>query len=76
MTYKCPKCNWNEFSLGELGSNVGLISMMKGSISVFTSLTCTECGYTEFYEGSPERFRHRHNLGPGRIHGDGEEGES
>ncbi|MFC1555787.1 zinc ribbon domain-containing protein [candidate division KSB1 bacterium] len=53
LNFKCPKCKNREYSVGEIRATGGLwTKIFNIQNRKFTSVTCSRCTYTEFYEGS------------------------
>ena len=51
--YKCPKCGTDRCDVGKMSATGGFLSMIFDvQTKKFTSVTCSECKYTEFYKGS------------------------
>ncbi len=51
--YKCPKCNHTDYKTGQIRVTGGFWSKIFDVESRrFTSVTCRNCTYTEFYQGS------------------------
>jgi predicted nucleic-acid-binding Zn-ribbon protein len=49
--YKCPKCNNNTYTSGQMRATGGTWSKIFDVQSQkYTSVTCTNCTYTEFYK--------------------------
>ncbi len=49
--YKCPKCaNGSCIEGGLAATGKGLSKMFDIQTNKFTTITCTNCGYTEFYK--------------------------
>jgi hypothetical protein len=52
MGYECMKCGNREYEMGELRTSGGFWSkIFDVQNRKFTSVSCTECGYTEIYKG-------------------------
>lgn len=48
--WTCPKCNHDTFETAELrASGRGISSMLDIENQQFTTVTCTQCRYTELY---------------------------
>ena len=48
--YKCPKCGNNEYETGEFRATGGFLSkVFDVQNRKFTTVTCTNCQYTEIY---------------------------
>lgn len=58
--YVCPKCNGKGYISGEthIASSVFMNSM---NSEEYTTITCTNCGYTEFYKVLYDGFRRIEN---------------
>ena len=51
-SYICPKCNYNQYELGEIRASGGFWSkIFDVQGSKYTALICRQCRYTEFYKG-------------------------
>lgn len=49
--WKCPRCSNTQFKTGEMRvAGSGIASMLDLEDRKFTSVTCTRCSYTEFYQ--------------------------
>ncbi|TXD82633.1 GTP-binding protein [Subsaximicrobium wynnwilliamsii] len=49
--YKCPKCNNTTFKTGQMRATGGTLSkIFDVQNKKFSSVTCTQCTYTEFYK--------------------------
>jgi uncharacterized protein len=49
--YTCPKCNCNTYKLGQMRATGGTLSKIFDiQNQKFTSVTCEQCTYTEFYK--------------------------
>jgi len=54
--WTCPKCNNRQYELGEIRAASGLFTKLFNIQNrKFSSLTCTKCKYTEFYETSSSK---------------------
>lgn len=52
QTFECPKCHNTGFETGEIrASGGGISAYFNLENKKFTHLTCSRCGYTEFYKG-------------------------
>ena len=50
--YKCPKCGNNRCSVDKMSATGGFLSkIFDVQTKKFTTVTCTECKYTELYKG-------------------------
>ncbi|MBS3769260.1 MAG: zinc ribbon domain-containing protein [Bacteroidales bacterium] len=48
--YKCPKCGHREYDSGEIRASGGFwAKVFNVENRKFISISCTKCGYTEFY---------------------------
>lgn len=57
MKYTCPKCGNNHYESGEMratGSFLGKIFDIQSR--KFTTVTCTNCKYTEFFASSSSQL--------------------
>jgi len=51
LNYKCPKCGHLEFQVGQMRATGGTLSKIFDVQSQkFSSVTCENCTYTEFYK--------------------------
>ncbi len=51
--YKCPKCGSTSFEQDEMRATGGTFSkLFDVQNKKFTMISCTNCGYTEFYKRS------------------------
>lgn len=51
--YKCPKCGTKEYQLGQMRAVGGFWSKFFNIQNRrFVTVTCTQCKYTEMYEGT------------------------
>ncbi len=51
INYKCPKCGNTSYKLDEMRATGGTLSkIFDVQNKKFTSVTCTQCTYTEFYK--------------------------
>jgi predicted nucleic-acid-binding Zn-ribbon protein len=51
INYSCPKCGNTHYKLGELRGTGGTLSKIFDVQSQkYTSITCENCTYTEFYK--------------------------
>ncbi len=51
MSYSCPKCNNKTYETGEMRATGGTFSkIFDVQNKKFTSVTCKNCTYTEFYK--------------------------
>ncbi len=51
INYRCPKCLSNEYETGEMRAAGGFWSKIFDIQSRrFTTVTCTQCRYTEMYQ--------------------------
>ncbi len=51
--YKCPKCGNTQFEADEMRATGGpLAKIFDVQNKKFTTVTCSRCGYTEFYKGT------------------------
>jgi len=58
--YVCPKCNGKSYERGTIHiSNSVLMNTMNSE--EYTTITCTNCGYTELYKVLYEGFRRNEN---------------
>lgn len=54
--YKCPKCSNTNCEIGEIHTTGGFwTKFFNIQNKRFTSVTCTQCKYTEFYRGIASR---------------------
>ena len=52
MSYQCPKCGNMQYELDEIRTTGGALSkIFDVQNKKFTTVTCTQCQYTEFYKG-------------------------
>lgn len=52
-SYLCPKCGNTQYELDEIRTTGGALSkIFDVQNKKFTSVTCTQCKYTEFYKGT------------------------
>jgi len=50
--WQCPKCSNREFETGEVSGTGGMFSKFFNiQNQKFTTITCTQCRYTEMYKG-------------------------
>jgi len=50
VRWKCPKCGSTEYTRGKVAMTGGGLSRLANWQShEFITITCTNCGYTEFY---------------------------
>jgi len=57
LKYICPKCGSKTFVTSEISTSGHLFTRILNIQSKrFTSVTCSECKYTEFYNLSPKRL--------------------
>ena len=52
-TYICVKCGHNEFETGEFRAAGKFARFVDVQNQKFTTVSCTECGFTEIYKGDP-----------------------
>ncbi len=53
FNYTCPKCRNTEYDVGEFRATGGFLSKIFDIQSKrFTTVTCTNCHYTEIYKAS------------------------
>lgn len=51
INYECPKCGNKDYDLSEMRATGGTLSKIFDiQNKKFTSVTCTNCTYTEFYK--------------------------
>ncbi len=51
LNYSCPKCGNNEYDISEMRATGGTLSkIFDVQNKHFTTVTCTRCKYTEFYQ--------------------------
>ncbi len=51
MNYKCPKCEDTSYDIDEMHTTVGTLSKIFDiQNKKFTSVTCRNCSYTEFFK--------------------------
>ncbi len=51
MNYKCPKCANTTYEIGEMRATGGTLSkIFDVQNKKFTSITCENCSYTEFFK--------------------------
>jgi len=49
--YECPKCHSKNYTLGEMRATGGTLSkIFDVQTEKYTSVTCNNCSYTEFYK--------------------------
>jgi|TARA_B100002052_G_scaffold218473_1_gene200455 predicted nucleic-acid-binding Zn-ribbon protein len=54
--YTCPKCGSTSYETGEIRASGGAMSSIFDIENKrFTSISCTKCGYTEFYKQTVSR---------------------
>jgi len=57
LTYTCPKCGNKQFETGEMRATGGFLSKIFDVQSrKFTTITCTQCKYTEFFAASSSQM--------------------
>ena len=57
--WKCLKCEGNAFETGELRATGGFLSKLFDiQTEKYTSVTCKNCGFTEFYKRSSSVVGH------------------
>jgi uncharacterized protein len=57
LAYHCPKCRHPEYDLGEIRAPGGFWSkIFDVQGKKFTSVTCRQCRYTEFYHADSSRL--------------------
>lgn len=50
QNFRCSKCNGNDCVIGGLAATgKGLSKMFDVQVNKFTTVSCSGCGYTEFY---------------------------
>lgn len=70
FSFKCPKCQTEIFKLGELrGPTGGFSAYANLDLGIFTTVTCTRCGFTELFEGGVDDFKRGFGLEGGPIFG-------
>ncbi len=53
INYTCPKCAHTNYKLGQMRATGGTLSKIFDiQTEKFTSVTCKQCTYTEFYKTS------------------------
>ena len=58
VKYNCPKCGTKTCSTGEImAAGSFLTKIFNIQYRRFTSVTCTECKYTEFYNMTSKKIR-------------------
>lgn len=51
LNYTCPKCGTNQYETGEFRATGGFLSKMFDiQNQKFTTVSCTNCRYTEIYK--------------------------
>lgn len=51
--YNCPKCNGKSYSVAEMRATGGIWSkLFDVQTQKYTSVTCDNCKYTEFYKAN------------------------
>jgi len=51
VNYTCPKCGNKEYEIGEMRATGGILSkIFDVQNKKFSSVTCKNCTYTEFYK--------------------------
>ena len=51
--YKCPKCNNRTYKVGQMRGTGGTLSkIFDVQTEKYSSVTCEQCKYTEFYKAS------------------------
>ena len=49
--YQCPKCHHHSYTLGQMRATGGTLSkIFDVQTEKYTSVTCDNCTYTEFYK--------------------------
>lgn len=57
VKYTCPKCGSKTFVKSEISTSGSFLTrVLKIQRKRFTTVTCSECKYTEFYNLSPKRL--------------------
>ncbi len=50
IQWRCPKCGSTDYSRGKVSmTGAGLSRLMNWQAYEFITITCNNCGYTEFY---------------------------
>ena len=53
LDYKCPKCSHTQYEVGEFRATGGFLTkVLDVQSKKFTTVTCTNCKYTEIYKAS------------------------
>jgi len=56
-SFKCTKCQHQEYEQGEIRVAGGIWSkIFNVQGSKFVSISCKQCGHTEFYKGNTKKF--------------------
>ncbi len=56
-SFKCPKCKWHEYTEGEMRATGSLLTkIFNVQNRKFLTLSCDQCGYTEFYNKKGKNF--------------------
>ncbi|OIQ41404.1 MAG: GTP-binding protein [Bacteroidetes bacterium MedPE-SWsnd-G1] len=51
LNYTCPKCKCNSYEIGQMRATGGALSkIFDVQTEKYTSVTCEQCKYTEFYK--------------------------
>lgn len=60
VSFLCPKCSCSKYTVGELRASGGAFSSMNDiDNAIFTTVSCTQCGYTEFFKGYLREVKER-----------------
>ena len=52
QSYQCPKCNGRKAEVDEIRTTgSGFTKLFNIQNRKFTTVSCSKCGYTEFYKG-------------------------
>jgi predicted nucleic-acid-binding Zn-ribbon protein len=53
LSYTCPKCGNKAYKIGQMRATGGFLSKIFDiQTEKYTSITCSNCTYTEFYKAS------------------------
>lgn len=62
--YQCLKCGGEKYEVGETRSSGGILSsLFEVETEKFSFISCTHCGYTEFYRCERSVLRGLYDLG-------------
>ena len=58
-SYTCPKCHGRAFETSEFRATGGLLTKFFDiQTKRFTTVSCTQCGFTELYKGDQSKWGH------------------